>query len=482
MDLPKLEAEPSTKLRVVSWNLNHWQQPTRPVDKRAEAWEYLKSGIEADVALLQETVPLASLDRRSYVFHEIADYRPWGSAVVALDPKLRLEEIWSVQTPYSRRRFTIANTFPGSVAVGEVSIEGFAPITMVSVYGVTEVYAQTTILRVIADLIPLFDSAHGSRVILAGDLNIMMATKDERYPSRTEGILGALKSLGLVEVVDITENRPASNPECSCGNGGLCKHLPTWKGAELDHIYVTPSLANQVRSLRLGSDVVERGLSDHMPLILDLELDRRPVAHAWDQATFAAEVGRRHGAAAQHVIEELVAWAEVKERALVAAGIRGVELTRMPCSVAVDPEMWLQIDRGSVKGWMYTVSVLARGDVAVQFQYMRQPPFNTEPGREALRQRLNAIQGVRIEPGRLSGRPTFPLAVLEQPEALERLIGVLDQIVDESLSSPGPVTGAETLSPALDNAGASGEATDEPMPPVEPTTEAEIRSTPQGER
>jgi exonuclease III len=446
MDSATLEPGSTTALRVASWNLNHWQQPTQPIDTRAGAWAFLKSEIGADVALLQETVPPSTLDRRSYVFREIADYRPWGSAVVALDSKLRLEEIWSVQTRFSRRRFTIANTFPGSVAVGEISFDGLAPITMVSVYGVTDVYAQTTMLRVIADLIPLFDSAHGSRVILAGDLNIVTTTQDEYYLRRAKGILGALESLGLRDVVDVTENRPEPDPNCPCGKQGGCRHLLTWKGAELDHIYVTPSLADQVRSLAVRTDAVERGLSDHAPLVLDLALDRRPAARIWDHETFAVEVGRRHGPAAEHVVEELVAWAEVKERSLLAAGIRGVELMRLPTSEAVDPEMWFQIDRGPLKGWMYTISILARGDVAVQFQYMRQPPFNTPSGREVIQERLNSIEGVAIDAARLSGRPMFKLSVLEKPGALERLMGVLDQIVDETLSS-SPAAGVEPTVP-----------------------------------
>ena len=68
------------------------------------------------------------------------------------------------------------------------------PLTFVSVYAVTDVYAQTTLLRIVADLIPLFDSAHGTRVILGGDLNMGLTTSDPYYVERGNGILGALKS------------------------------------------------------------------------------------------------------------------------------------------------------------------------------------------------------------------------------------------------------------------------------------------------
>jgi endonuclease/exonuclease/phosphatase family metal-dependent hydrolase len=418
--------------RLATWNLNHWQQPIRPIDTRAAAWDFLRSDIKADAALIQETVPPKSLDRSSYVYREIAGHRPWGSAVVSFDPAVSLEEIWAVRTPYSSRRFTIANTYPGSVAIAELSIPGVAPITLVSLYCVMDVYAQTTLLRVIADLVPLFDSAHGSRVILGGDLNLTKATQKELDLRRAKGVLGALESLGLEEVSAFIDNPPASNPECPCGGGGSCRHLLTWKGQELDHLYVSLALRGQVRGLVLRSDAVASGMSDHAPIVLDLALSRQPAPRQWDAATFAEEMGMRRGAAAANAIDKLVAWAGDKQVRLRHDGVRDVELSRFPCSEAVDPEMWLQIDRGGVLGWMNTVSFRALGDVVVQFQYMTHPPFDTTAGREELRQRLAAI-GADVPPSRLNGRPAFPLALLERPESFEAFIGVLEWFVDEAV-------------------------------------------------
>ena len=219
-------------LRVAVWNLNHWQQPVRPIDTRTAAWQYIVDDLRTDVALLQETVPPGTSPARRVVYPEIADYRPWGSAVASFRDDATLEEIWAVSTRWDRRRrFTLAKTFPGSVAVAELAIDGLAPITLVSVYAVTDVYAQTTLLRIVADLIPLFDSAHGTRVILGGDLNMGLTTSDPYYVERGNGILGALKSLGLVGATEVTDDRPPSRTDCPCGQGGICRHLVTWKGA-----------------------------------------------------------------------------------------------------------------------------------------------------------------------------------------------------------------------------------------------------------
>lgn len=426
--------------------MNYWQQPVRPVDTRAAGWDRLATELKADVALLQETVPPGSAPPRSVVYREIAGYRPWGSAVALFREGASIEEIWAVRTPHSRRRFTLANTFPGAVAVAEVKLDGLAPITFVSVYNVIDVYAQTTLLRIVADLIPLFDSAQGSRVVLGGDLNMALSTKDSYYLERAGGILGALRSLGLVEVTEVTENRPASRPDCPCGNGGTCRHIATWKGSELDHLYVSRALADQVTAVGVDQEAVDRGLSDHAPLVLDLALSHEPAPREWDEVTFAAEIGRRHGDSARQAVEDLYRWAQDKERRLREAGIRDVELTRFPTSRGAAPELWFQVDyRGTVPALMYTVSIRAggEGEVVVQFQWMRQPPFDTPEGREELRRDFNTIDGIDLPAERLNGRPSFPLRVLEDPGRRERFIGILERIVDETRPVGGPLAEAE---------------------------------------
>ena len=432
------ESEAPVPMRVVTWNLNHWQQPT---GKRSEAWTHLTSGLKADVGLLQETVPPATLEPQRVVYREIADYRPWGSAVAALGDGLKIKELWSVRTRFARRRFTLANTFPGSVAVAEVEIPGVAPITFVSVYTVVDTYAQTTMLRVVADLVPLFDSAQGSRVVLAGDLNISTATSDPYYLRRGNGILTALESLGLRAAKDVTDDRPAPNLDCPCRAKGACRHIATWKGAELDHFYVSPSLESDVRRVWVDERAVEQGLSDHAPLVLDLALSHEPAARQWDAPTFTEEVRRRHGSDARRVVETLLAWAEDKEVELKRRGIRDVDLTRLPILGDTAPEMWIQIDyRTPSPALMYTVSIRAKqGDIVVQFQWMLQPPFDTPARRQPLLDALNAIPGVNIGSERLNGRPSFPIKAVEDPEHLSKLLALLDVIVDNTRPAGGPV-------------------------------------------
>ena len=287
------------------------------------------------------------------------------------------------------------------------------PVTVVSVYNIIDdVYAQTTLLRIVADLIPLFDSPDGSRVILGGDLNMSTAAAKGPERDRAASILGALKGLGLVDLADVElaeGKRPEPWPDCPCQEPD-CRHFPTWRAGHLDHLFVTPALTDQVRSLHVDRDVVERGLSDHAALIATLDLDPRPIAHEWDPKTFVEEIRRRHGEEDARTVEELIAWAEVKEQSLRVANRRDRSLTRLPVSAEVDPEMWWQIDfppeRPTAIQW--TLSIQATGEIVIQFQRMKHPPFDTEAGREPLRALLNSVPSIDIRAGPLEWKADVP--------------------------------------------------------------------------
>jgi len=82
-------------------------------------------------------------------------------------------------------------------------------------------------LRIVADLVPLFDSGHGARVILGGDLNVSRATVDAKQLARGEAVLTAIRSLGLVEAKTLVVHPPPSSADCACGQGATCDHIAT---------------------------------------------------------------------------------------------------------------------------------------------------------------------------------------------------------------------------------------------------------------
>jgi endonuclease/exonuclease/phosphatase family metal-dependent hydrolase len=430
-----LVRDPPTALRLACWNMNHWRQPMLPTDTRRTAWEHLSTVIGAQIALVQEAVPPLELGRDRAVYGEIGGHRNWGSAVVALDPAVSIEPLRAVRIPYTRRRFLLANTHPGSVAIARLVVPEIQPITLVSVYGVLDGSPVSTVLRVIADLVPLFDSPHGARVIFGGDLNVSSSTKDPRQIARAEAVFAAIRALGLVEAKSLVSKPPASPPDCACGGGGTCKHLATWANVELDHLFVSPALGGQLTALSLDTNAVVAGLSDHLPIVLGLALSAERTPQAWDEESFAEEIGRRHGPAARDVIEKLANWADRKERELASVvGVRTKTLTRFPTNGSTtEPELWWQVDLDlEPRGIQYSISARARGDVVVQFGNMRHPPFDTDAARNELRLALNEIDGVDIPGSQIGGWPTFPIAVLEDPANLVRLVAVLDRIATES--------------------------------------------------
>ena len=78
--------------------------------------------------------------------------------------------------------------------MARVGFPAVGSITFVSVYGLIDVYAQTTMLRVVADLIPLFDLSEGERVVLGGDMNVTTST-----PPSTRNYAAMRRSLKTVE-------------------------------------------------------------------------------------------------------------------------------------------------------------------------------------------------------------------------------------------------------------------------------------------
>lgn len=280
------------KLTVATWNMDHWKRT--PAQRKA-AWERLR-GSDIDVALLQETVPPADVPRHDVVWREIGHARRFGSAVVSLRG-WPIEEITTAKSCYSYLAFPLLGTFPGSVAVARVHPPGTKPVTFVSVYGVIDVYSTTTLLRQIADLTPLFDSAHGERVVLGGDLNISTQSSGDEL-KRTKAVLGAIESLGLVDLFRSAPERPRPyGAECTCQRED-CYHVGTHRnaaraegtGSHLDYLFVSEALSARCKRLRLDEDPAIWELSDHCPVVAELDLEEKTAEpDAWDER-FASDV------------------------------------------------------------------------------------------------------------------------------------------------------------------------------------------------
>ena len=422
------DVEEPRDFRVATWNMDHWR---RSAAERDAGWLRLTDHVNPSVALLQEHVPPRGLGPTRSIYREIGRHRHWGSAIVALEPDIELTEIASVLTPYSSQSFTLANTFPGSVAVARAAVPGTDPITLVSVYTVIDVYSQTTLLRIVADLIPLFDSVDGGRVILGGDFNLGTDTARPELP-RYEAVMRAGKSLGVVDLYEHVQDRPPRPDGCGCGLDG-CRHLTTREGGgQFDHLYASPALAPQCRRIVRYDDPETRALSDHWPIVAEFALTTGPTKRRWGLETFASEIASRHGSPAGRVVERLADWAKRKQRALDRARRHGVRLDHFSISDAVDPVWDQRLELSGPRETQPLWSVSAQGQLTIPLTNMTATTVD-HAIRDELATRLMTIPSASSVAGEGKAFVAIPLADLSDASVLETVIATIDWVVDRSL-------------------------------------------------
>jgi len=425
------DAEAETRrLRIATWNMDHWK---RNVQQRQDGWTKLRDREIADVALLQECVPPSDIHKTHHAYREIGGSRSWGSAVVSFDPSIEVDEIGTVRSRYSPTKFSMLGTYPGSIIVTRLNLADVGSITCVSVYGLINVYSQTTMLRIVADLIPLFDSPDGQRVILGGDLNVTTANNPQHpeFP-RYKAILQAVESLGLENVALTAEKKAPSIENCLCGQAD-CFHLKTYgnfPGTQFDWLYATPELARRCRMIEVLRDSPFDELSDHSPVVAEFDVPIGVPNRMWEPESIVEEMGIRHGEKVQKVLDELIAWVYTKHGKL-SRTYKSVSLNRLPTSTGDEPIIWVQLDLKYPDRIQYTFSVNSRGELVIQFQYMI-APYDTDDAKEKMWAKINKIPNIEI-PKKLDGRPSFPLASLAAPAAFEQFIAIFDEFIDHTI-------------------------------------------------
>jgi endonuclease/exonuclease/phosphatase family metal-dependent hydrolase len=271
-----------TEISVVTWNLH------QGVDKRPEnvtaTWRYLEQEVNPTVALVQEafakSIPQTT-DRKVYW---PAGKVPYDTAVVAYAG--RLESLPDVTPRYRpRTTFAIRPTVPATLAIARlVDVPGVEPFVAISFYGrMAPLYAQTGVLRAVADLIPLFDTPEfNRRIVLGGDLNVYDQTSDRVMRKRWNAILLMVEALGLVNLLKLTQPSRGPAPSCPCREPA-CWHVETFRHRNrsdgvpgyftTDYLFATEDLAARLTALEVWRDRPEVWtLSDHCPVVARFNL------------------------------------------------------------------------------------------------------------------------------------------------------------------------------------------------------------------
>ena len=266
-------------MQFATWNLSHAVK--RGKDRRANAWRYLAS-LGVDVAMVQEAgKPIAHVE--SSIVGPKRKPNDWVTAVVSYSPSLR-ELDQPVRPSWGRGlEFRIPDAArDGTLAVALVDIPGARPIVAVSLYGMLR-YADQSILRAASDLLPIFDTPLGKRVVLSGDFNLHTHSNSMPERRRAGPILALLESFGLCDMVrraketGVLKQGPQEHLEpCPCGLPD-CTHVRTHRHsrhaqgtmANNDYMYASEDLAARLESLEILNGDADPSWrhSDHAPLI-----------------------------------------------------------------------------------------------------------------------------------------------------------------------------------------------------------------------
>ncbi len=275
-------------IRIISRNING----------QTSIWDHLQR-FGADIALLQEAREPPPSAAGSFEVESNEPWRtegaglnrPWRTAVVKLSGRVQLTGR-SLKPIEEARPGELAVSRRGTLAIGDVAnLETGETLTVGSLYGVWEkpdahargfwIYADASVHRLISDLSALIARQRGHRIIVAGDLNVLLGYGEEGsdyWRMRYESIFLRMEALGLSFV---GPQAPDGGIQASPWPNELpraSKNVPTFRTKrddpgsatrQLDFVFASADLRPrpQVRALNRPD---EWGPSDHCPILIEL--------------------------------------------------------------------------------------------------------------------------------------------------------------------------------------------------------------------
>ena len=265
-------------MKVVTWNT---QGMKTGGDKISTQWKWVEETVDADIAVLTEAkVPVSGIPTGWNAFYKpggIGPSRRWGTIVAA-----RNYEIRDVTDGVSGLRgFKVNHTWPGTVTIADIMVNGKLYATVVGVYGITldldgksNSTGWVSVPTIFDDLRDLFSSRRGKRLIIAGDFNLLPESMNYFQPKK------------MINVVELTASaRPRLNGCTGCSMGDDCGHMWTHKNGNqpgarvqhLDNVFVSKELVGDIVSVVGGiadfpSIMNAEGkweLSDHAPVVVE---------------------------------------------------------------------------------------------------------------------------------------------------------------------------------------------------------------------
>ena len=227
-------------MKILTWNLAYWQFSSH----HPGAWDFLCNEIKPDFALLQEVKPPPWVDRDALIFEEIT--RGWGTAIYCPHLVLSKETI---------------PLFPGRIAAG--SLNWGADMTLF----VASIHAPIIKGRVFPHLVNIFSELEmrldSQTMIVGGDLNSARLA-EKVWPGNGHGPFFERIDKGD-RWIDCCRQFNAEEIQTFFRKGSL-------NPFQDDHVFVSPDLAPHLRSCAVINNDVTRKLSDHVPVVAELDI------------------------------------------------------------------------------------------------------------------------------------------------------------------------------------------------------------------
>jgi endonuclease/exonuclease/phosphatase family metal-dependent hydrolase len=257
-------------MRIVSWNMGAAFGPY--VERHDEAWRHLES-LEPDLALLQECVPAAWALRRWTVVKAPFSFWTTGVAVPA----------WKV-TEVAIPKENLLVRFPGYVAAAEVEAPGVGPVLVLSVHAAAHPASERTLRgldpaalrRPSADepwwndlfFAGAVELVAGRRFVVGGDWNTARYLDPDGVPEPVGSeFFARAEAAGWT---DLHQAVVGHEERTWYGRRNPRPYMP-------DHVFADPETAAAVAGARVDAGPAEAGLSDHAPVLVELESSARPV-------------------------------------------------------------------------------------------------------------------------------------------------------------------------------------------------------------
>ena len=226
-------------MKILAWNLGYWQFRRHHMD----AWAYLRNELKPDIALLQEVCPPPLEDGENLVFEEI--HNGWGTALygkgVSLD-RVFLEE------------------YPGRIAAALVQMSGE------QVFYAASVHAPIIEKRVFPHLDNIFDEIEAvfskGTFVIGGDLNSARLA-EEVWPGHGHGPF--FKRIDSGRFFDCCRKFHPEEIQTFFRPNQIHPFQD-------DHLFVSADLEDRVVACDVIHNKVTRRVSDHIPLVAELNL------------------------------------------------------------------------------------------------------------------------------------------------------------------------------------------------------------------